>query len=276
MRRPFILLMTVVLVSVGLSVVAPAAQADSAVFPVKASADDAEQGSSATGLTSSDLELLYDSTLQTVGLRFTGVSFRGGRRSPRPTSSSPPTGRAPGRSATVHGQAADNAAAFTTSSTSVEQPTRTAASVVWQPAAWSSGTRSGPADAEPVGVVQEIVNRAGWAPGNAIAVRHLGLGHRQSRGVVLRRPGVRRPRAARRVDDGRHPAAEGLLRRGGQRRRREGRPPGRPRLHQRERHRRDRRGGPPPSGAVPTPATYGFPDCSRGGTWSGPTRPGRC
>jgi hypothetical protein len=266
MRRPLILLVTVLLVSVGLSVVAPAAQADGAVFPVKASADDAEQGSSSTNLTSTDLELLVDSTLQTVGLRFAGVTVpRGATITKAYVQFTADRSTSSAVTLTVNGQAADNAAAFTTSSNSVSSRPRTTVKVVWPPAAWSSGTR-GPAQQTPnlSGVVQEIVNRAGWVSGNAIAVVISGSGTASRVATSFDGSGAAAPALhvewttgstspSKACSDGVDNDGDGKVDY-----------PADPGCTSGNDTDETNAAAPPPSGAGPTPASYGFPDCFAG------------
>ena len=272
MRRPLILLVTILLTSVGLSVVAPAASADTRDFAVQASADDAEQGSSGTSLSSSDLELVYDSGQQIVGLRFPGVSVPKGATINRAyvqfTADKSSSGAV---SLTVRGQKG-NAAAFTRASTSVgSNRTMTAASAAWQPAAWSSGNRGAAQQtSELKAVVQEIVN-GDWAPGYALA-------------LVISNTGTGTASRVARSFDGQSSAAPALhleWTTGGT-----PPPPPPPAAACADKVDNDGDGkidhladpgctsatdtneadpvAPPPPGAVPTPATYGFPDCFAG------------
>jgi RHS repeat-associated protein len=67
----------------------------------------------------------------------------------------------------VTGEAADNAGDFTSDTfTTFNARTRTSASVSWTPTAWTSGTSYTSPDIS--SVVQEVVNRSGWASGNAL------------------------------------------------------------------------------------------------------------
>ena len=149
---------------------------------IATSADDAEE--SAAGvvtLTSTDLELVDDGGLQTVGLRFTGLAI-------------PPA--AVISSATIQfkadevqtevttldiaAQAADTAPAFTTTASSLSSRAITSTSVLWQPTAWNTIGEATAIQRTPnlAAVVQEIVSRPGWASGNAIAFLIEGTGHR--------------------------------------------------------------------------------------------------
>ena len=163
--------------------------------------DDAEQRvrRGTVALTSSDMELSTDgSTVQTIGLRFTDivvppdaaitaawVQFRVDEVS---------TGAA---SLTIAGQAADNAPTFTGVNADVSSRPRTTATVHWAPPPWrnvhAAGTRQRTPDLATV--IDEIVSRPGWAPGNALAL--VITGHRAAHRRGLR--GHRRPGPAPRV-----------------------------------------------------------------------------
>lgn len=154
---------------------------------VSASSDDAEQkvGSTSTSLTSSDLELVTDgSTIQTVGMRFTGLAI-------------PP--RVPivaawvqfqvdeistdVASLTLRGQAADDAPTFTSAANDVSSRPLTAASVGWAPAAWPTIDVAGPDQRTPAlaPVIQEVVNRPGWESGHALVLVVTGSGRRTAK-----------------------------------------------------------------------------------------------
>ena len=86
-------------------------------------------------------------------------------------------------SLTIRGQAADNPATFS-SANKVSTRTRTAAAApVWTPAAWNvigeAGANQRTTDLS--AVVQELVNRPGWASGNALVLIVNGTGHRTAR-----------------------------------------------------------------------------------------------
>jgi PKD repeat protein len=146
---------------------------------VAASTDDAEENTSGSvNLTSVDLELIHDSTDQTVGMRWTSVSvpkdalitrayiqFRA-----KESQSEATTLR-------IAGQASDNASTF--SSSAFSGRSRTSIAGTWSPAAWTAGDATGAQRTPDIsGVIQEIVNRAGWASGNALAIIITGSGHR--------------------------------------------------------------------------------------------------
>ena len=149
---------------------------------VAAASDDAEEATSGSvALTSSDLEFVTDgSTTQTVGMRFAGLGIPAGA-----TITSAyiqfvaDEAQSDATTLTIKAQAADNAPTFTTTAFNVSSRPRTTAAATWSPAPWTAG-QSGPDQRTPglTAVVQEVVNRPGWASGNAMAFIVNGTGHR--------------------------------------------------------------------------------------------------
>lgn len=152
---------------------------------VSAGADDAEQRvtDGFMYLDSSDLELIYDPGVtkanQNVGMRFTSISIPKGSKITRAylefkvdETSSEAT------SLVLSGQAADNAAAFSTSTSNISSRPKTGASVNWSnlPTWGTVGATIQSPDISPL--IQEIVNRAGWASGNSLAIFVNGSGRR--------------------------------------------------------------------------------------------------
>jgi PKD repeat protein len=144
--------------------------------------DDVEERGSSMSVDSSDLELTTDGgTLQIVGIRFANVTVPAGATVTNAyvqfTTKEVSTGPAP---LTVWGQAADNAATFTTTSKNVSTRARVSTSVPWNPPDWPILKARGPDQRTPnlTGIVQQVVNRAGWASGNAMAIIVTGTGRR--------------------------------------------------------------------------------------------------
>jgi hypothetical protein len=83
-------------------------------------------------------------------------------------------------SLTIKGQAADNAATFTTASNNISSRPTTTASVTWAPVAWSTVGQAGAGQQTPdlKDIVQEIVNRTGWSANNGMAIIITGTGER--------------------------------------------------------------------------------------------------
>jgi uncharacterized protein YjiK len=152
---------------------------------VMASSDDAEE--SATGsvsLTSTDLELVYDGSNQTVGMRFNGVAVpQGAQILNAYVQFKVDEVNSEATSLTIRGQATDNAPTFVASNQNISSRPRTTASVAWSPVPWTTVNEVGPNEQTPslVAVIQEIVNRPGWAGGNSLAIIITGSGHRTAR-----------------------------------------------------------------------------------------------
>lgn len=153
---------------------------------ISVSSDDAEE--SATGslsLTSTDLELVYDKTLQKVGLRFPDLAIPAGATI---TSAwvqfQTDEKQSETTSLTIRAQAADNALTFSSAAKVGTRPL-TDGSVSWSPAPWLVVGESGANQRTPdlTGLIQEVVGRTGWASGNAIALVVTGTGHRTARSV---------------------------------------------------------------------------------------------
>jgi hypothetical protein len=154
---------------------------------IASGSDDAEESSSGTmNLSGADLELVNDGNNQRVGLRFTGVTvpknavvtgatiqFRADETQSEATN------------LLIQGQAADHPSTFTTSTNNVSSRARTSASVSWTPPAWNTVGEQGAAQRTPdlKAIVQEIVNRNGWASGNAMVFIVTGTGHRTAESV---------------------------------------------------------------------------------------------
>lgn len=147
----------------------------SATSQVAASADDAEEnnGTGSVSITSTDLELINDggSTPQTVGIRFPGLTVPQGA-----TINSafidfivdePDSGPT---SLTVHGENVDNSSAFTTTNNNITSRATTTASAAWNSIPSWSNAGDLHTSADISAVIQEIVNRGGWASGNALSV----------------------------------------------------------------------------------------------------------
>ena len=145
-------------------------------------ADDAEE--SADGqmyLASTDLELTYDYTTQTVGLRFAAVAIPPGATIARAylQFQTDETNAGP-LALTIGGQATNDATSFTWATGDITARPRTSAAVAWAPPTWSILDEEGPAQRTPdlAAVIQEIVNRPGWLSGNALVLIITGTGKR--------------------------------------------------------------------------------------------------
>lgn len=160
---------------------APAFAATIVEKRVAASTDDAEEFSTGSMyISSSDLELIHDSDDQTVGMRWTGLSIpRGASITAAYIQFTAKEGQSEVTTLTLRAQASDNAPAFSSTSLNLTSRTKTSASQSWSPAAWSAGG-AGASQRTPdlSGLIQEVVDRGGWASGNALVVLVTGTGHR--------------------------------------------------------------------------------------------------
>ena len=149
---------------------------------IATSADDAEESAlGVVSLTSTDIELVDDGGLQTVGLRFTGLAIPQGAIISSATIQFKADELQSGVTALdIAAQAADTAPAFTAPAGSLSSRAITSTSVLWQPPAWNTIGEATATQRTPnlAAVVQEIVSRPGWASGNAIAFLIEGTGRR--------------------------------------------------------------------------------------------------
>lgn len=151
--------------------------------PVRDRSDDASELQDGTvNRTNGDLELGSDlGTPTTTGMRFTGLAIPRGARVTRAWvqfNADELDRRA--ATLTLRAQAADSPLAFTSSAFDVSSRPRTAASVVWSAPTWTVFGAAGAEQRTPdlAAIVQEVVDRPGWASGNALAVLVTGSGRR--------------------------------------------------------------------------------------------------
>jgi len=152
---------------------------------VAASSDDAEQSAGgSTSLTSTDLELVYDGSNQTIGMRFNGVAIpQGAHILNSYVQFKVDEVNTEATSLTIQSQATDNAATFVASSLNISSRPKTTASVAWSPVGWTTVNEVGSNQQTPnlSALIQEIVNRPGWSGGNSLAIIITGSGHRTAR-----------------------------------------------------------------------------------------------
>ncbi len=144
--------------------------------------DDAEEDSDGKiDLGSSDLELTEDDGLQTIGMRFQKVRIPQGAKirtaylqfQVDETSDDPTYLQ-------VFGEAADNSHAFSKDQFDLTSRKRTNVSFEWQPKPWEQKDEAGidQRTGDLSAVIQEIVDREGWKPGNAMTILISGEGDR--------------------------------------------------------------------------------------------------
>ncbi len=163
---------------------APAVAAVPTVLEVQVASgsDDAEEDTSGSvGRTSSDLELIQETTAQVIGIRLVGVSVPAGalisgaylQFTADETSSGPVD-------LVIHGQAAANPLTFASDTHDISSRPRTASNTTWSPPAWTIVGDAGLAQRtdDLSAVVQELVNQPGWTSGNPMAFIITGSGVR--------------------------------------------------------------------------------------------------
>ncbi len=149
---------------------------------VSASSDDAEERSGAMNLTSGDLDMIYQSGDQIVGMRFQNISIEQGAIINSAyieftSDSTTPTGAT---TLTFYGQAHNNALSFSSNNNDISHRVKTNASVTWASIpVWTTwhGKYQSP-DLAPI--IQEIVDRSGWETGNSLVIIVTGSGKREA------------------------------------------------------------------------------------------------
>ncbi len=149
---------------------------------VSSSADDAEENNVGTvNLTSTDLELTQDTSVQTIGMRFNAVHVPAGAVITRAylqfvtdEISDVATNLA------IKGEAVGNSNAFQSLAGNISSRPTTAASVNWTPSPWAVVGEAGASQRTPnlAGVIQELVNIPGWQEGNSLTLIITGQGKR--------------------------------------------------------------------------------------------------
>ncbi len=153
---------------------------------IASSADDAEEAASgAMYFTSTDIELVDDNTFngagQTVGLRFTGLDIpQGAIITNAWLQFQVDEADSEATSLQIRAHDTDDAGVFTAADNDISSRTTTSAVVAWQPSAWSVVGEAGLEQRTPNlrDVVQEIVDRQGWAANNDLAFLITGTGER--------------------------------------------------------------------------------------------------
>ncbi|MBK9016571.1 MAG: hypothetical protein IPM82_22235 [Saprospiraceae bacterium] len=150
---------------------------------VNVGSDDAEQNLSTGAVTvnSNDLELVVDvSASQLIGMRFNGMAIPAGAIITNAyIEFETDAVWSNACNLTIQRQAADNPTTFTTAANNLSTRTKTTASVAWSPAAWNTiDEKQQTPDLK--AILQEIVNRPGWASGNSIAMLIQGTGTREA------------------------------------------------------------------------------------------------
>jgi hypothetical protein len=134
-------------------------------------------------VTSSDLEMVRDWAQQVVGMRFTGIGIPQGATVTAAWVQFTADEASPGEaSLTIRAHAVDDAPAMS-GPYAVTAPDRSVATVTWEPPPWPTAGPAGPDQRTPdlSGVIQSLVDRSGWASGNAVTLIVSGTGRRTAR-----------------------------------------------------------------------------------------------
>ena len=131
-----------------------------------ASADDAKQAG--TTVTLNNTQIILSAGTQWAGLRFPGCSIPKGAAitSAILTLELVADNTDPG-ALVFYGEAADNAAAFTTAASNISGRAMTTANVAWSSGALGNGDKNSP---DLAAILTEITGRSGYAAGNAVAL----------------------------------------------------------------------------------------------------------
>jgi len=156
-------------------------------LPISSGANDADETQGGTvHRATGDIELGTGSgnVPATAALRFTGVQIPNGAEIVNAQVQF--TVDEAGKKATnlvIRAERADNSAPISTAAFNISSRPRTTAAVAWAPPAWQTVGAAGPGQLTPnlASVLQEVVNRPGWAPGNALTVLVNGTGRRTAR-----------------------------------------------------------------------------------------------
>ncbi|MFK7818014.1 MAG: PQQ-binding-like beta-propeller repeat protein, partial [Planctomycetaceae bacterium] len=158
--------------------------------------DDAEESQNGSvNLTSSDLEFVEDSVDQTIGLRFPSMPIAQGTKINSASiqfAVDEPTDTV--TSLRIHVEETTNATAFTTKARNLSARKLSTEFAEWSPPPWTtSGEAKAPQRTTNVGpLLQTLVNRPDWQPGNAVAFIITGKGKRVARSANGKsKPGAR-------------------------------------------------------------------------------------
>jgi hypothetical protein len=136
--------------------------------------DDVEENSSGTmDINSGDLELVYDTSVQVIGIRFNGVKIpMGATITNAYIQFKADETNSKAVNLTVFGEASANASAFSNTARNVSNRSRISNSVTWSPSPWLKVGEKGTAQQTPnlKSIVQEIVNQSNWNSGNSIVM----------------------------------------------------------------------------------------------------------
>ncbi|MFC2116275.1 Ig-like domain-containing protein [Bacteroidota bacterium] len=140
-----------------------------------------ERGDGVMDVGSSDLELVTETTIQTIGLRFTGLNIPPGATIESAFIQFTVDEASSGNCVlTIKGHNADNSEPFTSAANNVSGRETTLTEVIWTPYDWPTVGAAGANQRTPDlgSIVQEIVNRPGYTQNSAISIFVTGSGKR--------------------------------------------------------------------------------------------------
>ncbi len=148
---------------------------------VASPSDDAEESDSGSlSLLSSDLELVYDGSNQTVGMRFNGITIpRGASIIEATVQFQVDEVSLKETYLTIQGEDSDNPVTFSSANNITSRP-RTTASLSWSPRLWPTVGEAGADQRTPniAAIIQEILDRPSWHSGNSLVLIISGTGER--------------------------------------------------------------------------------------------------
>ena len=151
-------------------------------IPVVTGSDDAEeQTSGSVGLTSSDLELVRESSAQQIGIRFQGVDIPFGATIVNAwVQFQADETDTEATSLIIEAEASANPVTFSTSNGNISSRPRLPVSVPWSPVAWNTVNEQGPGQQTPnlAPLIQEVVKQQNWSSGNSLVLIISGSGKR--------------------------------------------------------------------------------------------------
>ncbi len=136
--------------------------------------NDAEENSQGKMyINSTDLELVYDTSSQVIGMRFVGVNIPAGATIVSAAIQfKVDEVSSQNISLKIQGEASANASAFTSATRNISSRFRTKNFVTWAPPSWSVKREAGAKQMTPnlAPIIQEIVSQPGWVSGNSLVV----------------------------------------------------------------------------------------------------------
>jgi len=151
-------------------------------LPVDHVEDDAEEFESGeVDLTSSDLELVEDTGLQTVGICFNKINIaRGAKIRGAHLQFTCDEVAKDATSLTIAVENSPNPKRFTETARNISSRTRSEAEVAWQPAGWEKEGEANSIQRTPdlSKLIQAVVDQVDWEPGNSVVFLFSGTGKR--------------------------------------------------------------------------------------------------